>query len=572
VTASIAELEARLSSVERRLAALDGKAASDTEYDREAAAPTLGEGYAANASTHIGRVLLIFGGAYLLRAVTEFQFLPTVVGLLLGAAYAVFWLFMAWRKGGLESQHTNAAFFGATSVLLMLPLLHEAATRFALLSGTEGLVALGTYCAVALLVAALRDLRTLAWLVTAGGIAAGMASLVATQAAVPVAIFLLLLGLGSLWAVYWRGWMGLCWLGAIGANLGAIALVALTGSDRWPIEPTLPFIVAVVLLTTYLLSFTFQSHIRGQLVSLFEVVQALFAGGIVLGSAVLAVRGGYLDITTVGIMGVILGFGGYALAIVRHTRDLRYSNFFYYSSFGLVFLLVGSGLLIPLVWAAVIWALLAMLMAWFSGRLGWVSLSLQCTFLLLAAGAGSGLLSSGLEALAGNPSNGWAVLELAHISVAVATVACLFIPVAQHSDRWGAIAGLPQLVVLALSVWGVGGLIVAASAQQFAGAGGADPNLAVLAAIRTAVLSAASVTLALSSCHRRWPEARWLVYPVLVLVGIKLFAEDFPHGQPATLFVALAFVGTALLLVARLLKQEPSPLPEAQARAAHLDD
>ena len=88
-----------------------------------------------------------------------------------------------------------------------------------------------------------------------------------------------------------------------------------------------------------------------------------------------------------------------------------------------------------------------------------------------------------------------------------------------------------------------------------AGANGAEFNLAALAALRTAVLSAASVTLALSSRHWRWPEARWLVYPVLVLVGFKLFVEDFPNGQPASLFVALAFVGSALLLVARLLKR-----------------
>ena len=54
----------------------------------------------------------------------------------------------------------------------------------------------------------------------------------------------------------------------------------------------------------------------------------------------------------------------------------------------------------------------------------------------------------------------------------------------------------------------------------------------------------------------RAPEARWLAYPVLLLVGIKLFIEDFPHGQAATLFVALAFVGSALLLVARLLRRE----------------
>jgi hypothetical protein len=97
--------------------------------------------------------------------------------------------------------------------------------------------------------------------------------------------------------------------------------------------------------------------------------------------------------------------------------------------------------------------------------------------------------------------------------------------------------------------------MVVGAAPLLAGAGSEEPNLAILAALRTAVLAASSVTLALSSRFRRWPEARWLVYPVLVLVGLKLFAEDFPNGQPATLFVALAFVGGALLLVARLLNR-----------------
>jgi hypothetical protein len=41
-----------------------------------------------------------------------------------------------------------------------------------------------------------------------------------------------------------------------------------------------------------------------------------------------------------------------------------------------------------------------------------------------------------------------------------------------------------------------------------------------------------------------------------MLVGIKLFLEDFPRGQPVTLFVALALVGSALILVARLLSRD----------------
>jgi len=94
----------------------------------------------------------------------------------------------------------------------------------------------------------------------------------------------------------------------------------------------------------------------------------------------------------------------------------------------------------------------------------------------------------------------------------------------------------------------------------------ADPDLGSLAALRTAVLTVASVTLALSSQHPRWPEARWLVYPVLVLVGIKLFVEDFPNGEPMTLFVALAFVGSALLLVNPLMTKDKDPEEAADSQ------
>jgi len=112
-------------------------------------------------------------------------------------------------------------------------------------------------------------------------------------------------------------------------------------------------------------------------------------------------------------------------------------------------------------------------------------------------------------------------------------------------------------------VWEVGGLFIVLSAPGIAGAGTAEPDLGMLAALRTAVLAVASVTLALSSRYPRWPEARWLAYPVLILVAIKLTLEDFPHGQPATLFVALGFVGSALLLVAKFLKRDTAPADAA---------
>ena len=88
----VADIEARLAAVEQRLAALEGTKPDAPSYDTADIEPTLDDGLVATLSTHIGRVLLIFGGAYLLRAITDFQFVATALGLLMGATYAVSWL------------------------------------------------------------------------------------------------------------------------------------------------------------------------------------------------------------------------------------------------------------------------------------------------------------------------------------------------------------------------------------------------------------------------------------------------------------------------------------------------
>ena len=556
MTSSIADLEARLAAVEKRLAVLEGTSAEVAAHEPEPDVVEQGDGFAAAASAQVGRVLLIFGGAYFLRAITEEGFVATSLGLTLGAAYAVWWLVFAYRKAADPALHTRASFLAGTSVLLTLPLLHEASTTFAVLSGTQGVVAIAVYCALALVIAAVRDLKVVAWIVTAGGIGAGVASLVATQSALAVTTFLIMLGLGTLSIVHWREWKGLQWLGALGANAGVMVLAGLALSGRWPISPKVAVFFAAALLVIYLISFTYQTHVRGRLVNVFEATQTFAAGAVVLGVSAAAVLGGHLEMPTVGIPSLILGVGGYALAVSRETRSLRYRNFFYYTYFGLVFVITGTAMLLPLSWDAAIWALLAMLVAWSSSRTGWVSLSLQCTILLIAASVGSGLIAIGFEAMVGSPADGWASPQAIHILVALATVACLFIPVAQRSERWGTLANMPQIIVLALATWNVGGLIIAMFAVPVAGLAGDEPNLAFLAALRTAVLSIAGVTLAFSSRYRRWPEARYLVYPVLVLVCIKLFVEDFALGHPGSLFVALAFIGSALLVAAPLLRRK----------------
>jgi hypothetical protein len=552
----VADLELRLAAVERRLSKLEGQVPGPSVADEVDFEPTLGKGSLSNASTLVGRVLLIFGGAYLLRAITENAVVPTALGISMGATYALFWLFMAHRRGSEKSQRTGALFYGGASILLALPLLVEATDRFALLSGLQGIVALAVFCALSLWVALLRDLRLLAWLITAGGIGTAFVVLRLSQSAVPAAVFLVFLGAGILWSCYWRQWRGPQWLGALGANAGVLALAMLSTSEQWTVAPRSVFLSGSLLLLVYLSSFALHSHRRGRNLGVFEAIQALLAVGIVFLAASLAARAGQVMMSQVGMLTLLLSATLYALAFTPQTRAARGRNFFFYSTLGLVLLVIGSALVLSPAIAAAAWSLLALAMAWFSGRYGRVALSLQCTFLLLAAGISSGILETGLQALAGDALLSWPPLVPWHLVIALTTVACLFIPVAQHSDRWGVLAGVPQLIVLALSVWEVGGLMVVYFAPVLASAGTAEANLAVLAALRTAVLSISSVTLALSSRYARWPEARWLVYPVLILVGIKLFLEDFPNGQPVTLFVALALVGSALIFVAKLLGRD----------------
>ena len=77
-------------------------------------------------------------------------------------------------------------------------------------------------------------------------------------------------------------------------------------------------------------------------------------------------------------------------------------------------------------------------------------------------------------------------------------------------------------------------------------------------------MALAAVALARLGRHDRFVELRWLLYPLLIGGGLKLLVEDLPHSRPATLFIALALYGGALILAPRLAR---SPAPR-QSNAA----
>ena len=74
----------------------------------------------------------------------------------------------------------------------------------------------------------------------------------------------------------------------------------------------------------------------------------------------------------------------------------------------------------------------------------------------------------------------------------------------------------------------------------------------VLATVRTALLSGLAVLAAWLHRPGAFSSIGTLAYPLLAVIGIKLALTDLRVSTAATLFVALACYGAALVIVPRL--------------------
>ena len=88
--------------------------------------------------TMSGRTVMVLGGAYALRALTESGRLPATAGVVLGIAYALSWLGVADRAS--SRRPLSGSFHGLAAILIGLPLLCEASAHFALLSARSSAI------------------------------------------------------------------------------------------------------------------------------------------------------------------------------------------------------------------------------------------------------------------------------------------------------------------------------------------------------------------------------------------------------------------------------------------------
>ena len=549
---SVRALDLRLTAVERTASpAATDAAASWTTFARSGEGAEAGHRADARAAAGIaallGRALLGLAGAYLLRALTESGALAPVVGVTAGLAYALGWLALADRSRG---DRLASEFYGGIACLVAFPLAWEAATKFGLLEPASTAALLGAATIVALAVAADRRLPALAWFVALLALGFAVAFIASTDRVVPFATLIIVVGVATLWLGYVRDWVLVRWPVALVADLLVVAATfrVVSGNTHDPAAEVAA--LALLLPAAYLVNIIARTVGRGRDVIPFEIAQSVAALGIGLGTMTVLARRGSFAVATVGWGALALGGVCYAVAFLfAPGRRARRSNVYFYSAIGLLLALFSIALVSDE--PSLPFAALAVAAAIAGGSTAAGFMTLHAVLYALAACVTSGALAAAAPRLIG-AAGGWPPFTLPMLIAFAATVGAY--AVATRARTTPAIR-VQRFVLVLLSVWTAGGFVVDVLSRA-AGAAGAAPtgtfDAGTVATIRTVVIAAAAIGAAMAGRARRLEEIGWLVYPLLAAGGAKLLFDDLRQSRPATLFVALALFGAALILAPRL--------------------
>jgi hypothetical protein len=566
--ASLRALEERVARLETGRAPAPGDRAPGAAEEPEAPPLPI---WLVRLPTFVGRLLLVLGGAFLLRSITEGGYVGRTLGACIGLAYGLSWLWPADRAAR-RGRRDAATWHGVGTGLIVFPLLAETTARFHFFDPRTAAVLLVGTTALALAVCARHRLRGLASAVAVGAGVSGLGiQIPAADAAVPIGAALVLLGVGTYVAGRFRGWIGAIWISAGAANFACFMLAyrVLTGSAP-DVQGALALLLA--LFAAYVAAFCIFALRGWHPVGPFEGLQTLYvlAGG--FGAALEVARHTEAGAIWLGVASLVVACGLYLTAFTVVDRSRR-RTFLYLTSIPLFLVFVGSQAMLPqpaLPWAALATALLLVARAFRRATLG-----LHAALYATAAALGSGLLvwaGRGLLMGAGPilPSlEGWLALAV------LALVALVPVdPSALRGVPWG---DVPRRFVLLLLPFVLGGLLVglAAALAPTRGDGSVDPGW--WATLRTAALAGLTLAAGWLARVRRVSLVGHLVPLMLTAGGLKVLVEDFPAGRPLTLALSFGCFGAVLLGAprlaragrARLAQEDPGDAPPpAEAMSA----
>jgi hypothetical protein len=497
----------------------------------------------------LGRAFLVLGGAFLVRAFTEAGALSPAVGVACGLAYALG--FVAWgQHAARHGRPRQGLADGIAAALVVFPLLWEAVRRFGVLDGEGSALALAVAAHALLAAAVVAGLPALAWVAAVGAVATAFALFTATHALVPLTLAVLLLAFTTRALARARAWAGLGWPALGGAALLVVSGVAVAANARGipavfgPLRPAHVMALALALPVAVMCASAVPRRDRGQM-PVSGVVQVAVAVSVGYAAALRVASAAGLAQEPLAAFGLAGAAAALAWGESRRARQPVHAD-----ASALVALAVGlyaTTLLLGPTGRVIAWSLAgaALCATLRSTVMGWTG-----AVLLAAAGAQAGVPAALARGLAGRvPVEGAGALALA----AVVLVAALCARAALAPGGEEAALLRDALAILALAPLALLALSAATAVTE---------DVARRTTAATAVLAATAFALAALERAGRPFGPRWIAYAALVLGGLKLVVSDLPRGTPATLFVAFALYGAALIVTSRLMRRpaaRPSP-------------
>jgi hypothetical protein len=555
-------LEARVEALERRVHALEHSAEALNPVTAQqqgplAAIESCGElsvPTTAGVFSVLGKAMLGIAGAYLLRALTESNVLPSAAVATVAIAYAMAWL--VWASRAKRGDWLSGTVYACTSALILAPMLWELMLRFNVLTAPVTSAVVAGFTVAASVLAWKRELAPALWVADLTAAALALSLSIASHQMIPFIGVLLVMVLIAEYAALRGRESGVRIVSSLAADVAVWALIFIYSSPEntrpsYPNQNAATLIApGIILFSIVGLSVIYRTVLAGNRISFFEIVQT--TATFILAACGLFYLGPPAGVIAFGIFCVTLAAAGYAAILLHLNNNGERRNLWVFASWSGALMLTGSSMCLPtkvqIPWLGT-WAVAA---SWTSMRMLRAQLELHGLVFLLVAAAGSGLLNWIASELAGTlPGRPGVVVYLMMVCAIACYEGVARARVARNRDE-----GLKQQIFAIAFAALATGAVTALLVQTLAGlvALRLVPGAHHLALIRTLTVCTAAVWLVFSGSRWNRAELVKIGYATMALLALKLAIEDLRHGQLAYIAASISLFAITLIVVPRVAR------------------